>query len=197
MPLTIFDNTTINDENYLRAAQLDKDWPNGRALYVNGDKTFVMKINYIDHLEIIVEQYKITHVEEVEVMKPPPNNPDGKPVKSIERKFTFDYVDIFKAFNNICEASKVIEQFSKFAKSESLGFLTSLPGDLGFFEMSVNLKMPNIWKMIKHCNEKKDIEDFTHYNILKKYMVQVHLFDYEGWMQIRPIVINQTRAYRA
>lgn len=55
MPLTINENTTINDENFLRAAQLDKDWPNGRALYVNGDKSFVMKINFIDHLEIIIE----------------------------------------------------------------------------------------------------------------------------------------------
>lgn len=54
MPLTINENTTINDENFLRAAQLEKDWPNGRALYVNNDKSFVMKINFIDHLEILI-----------------------------------------------------------------------------------------------------------------------------------------------
>jgi hypothetical protein len=71
MPLTINENTTIDDENFLRAAQLDKDWPNGRALYVSGNKTFVMKINFIDHLEIMIDQRKITHVEDVEVMRPP------------------------------------------------------------------------------------------------------------------------------
>jgi hypothetical protein len=60
VPLNINDRTNINDDNFFKAAQLDKDWPNGRAIYVgkstNGDKTFIMKINYIDHLEIIIEQ---------------------------------------------------------------------------------------------------------------------------------------------
>ena len=59
MPLSINENTTINDENFLRAANLDLDWPNGRALYVgkseNGDKTFLMKINYVDHLELLID----------------------------------------------------------------------------------------------------------------------------------------------
>lgn len=86
----------------MRAACLDNDWPNGRAIYIarsnNGDKTFLMKINYIDHLEIIVEQKKITHIEEVEVMKPPKDKPDEKPIKQIERKYTYDLCDIYKGF---------------------------------------------------------------------------------------------------
>lgn len=34
MPLSINENTAINDENFQKAALLEKDWPNGRALYV-------------------------------------------------------------------------------------------------------------------------------------------------------------------
>jgi protein-arginine kinase len=95
MSLSINDNTTINDENFLRAAQLNKEWPNGRALYVSNDKSLVMKINYIDHLEMLIDQNKVMYVEEIEVMKPPPNKPDEKPVKTIERKYTYDYCNIF------------------------------------------------------------------------------------------------------
>jgi hypothetical protein len=67
-----------------------------------------------------------------------------------------------------------------------LGFLTSLPRDLGFFEMSIEIQMPILWKMLKHIYQKKDIEDFAHYNILKKYMVEIELYEDEGWMQLRP-----------
>lgn len=40
--------------------------------------------------------------------------------------------------------------------------------------------------MLKHIYQKKDIEDFAHYNILKKYMVEIELYEDEGWMQLRP-----------
>lgn len=104
MSLSINDNTTIDDENFLRAAQLEKEWPNGRALSVSNDKSLVMKINYIDHLEMQIDQTKLMYVEEVEVMKPPPNEPDAKPVKTIERKYTFDYCNIFQAYEDLCSA---------------------------------------------------------------------------------------------
>lgn len=108
MSLSINDNTTIFDENFLKAAQLGKNWPDGRAIYVSNDKSFVMKINYIDQLEIIIDQTKIMHVEEIEVMKPPKDKPNDKPVKTIERKYTFDYCNILKAYKNLCDASEMI-----------------------------------------------------------------------------------------
>jgi hypothetical protein len=88
---------------------LEKEWPNGRGLYVSNDKSLMMKINYIDHLEILIDQSKKTYVEEYEVMKPPKDKPDEKPVRTIERKYTFDYCNIFKAYKNLCEAHKMIE----------------------------------------------------------------------------------------
>lgn len=112
------------------------------------------------------------YTEEIEVMKPPANDPNGKKMKFLERRYTFDYCDIFKAYQNLCEASALIEETCEFSKSKSLGFLTSLPRDLGYFELEVDLHMPILYKMLKNL---KDIEDFAHHNILKKYMVEVEL----------------------
>ena len=69
----------------------------------DGDRTFLMKINYVDHLEIIIDQKKITHVEEKEVEKPPDkNSTDGKPIKTIERIYSFNFCDIFEGYNKLC-----------------------------------------------------------------------------------------------
>jgi hypothetical protein len=56
MSYSINENTTIDDENFLRQANLDKDWPDGRAIFVNNDKdnAITIKVNYIDHMEITV-----------------------------------------------------------------------------------------------------------------------------------------------
>jgi hypothetical protein len=37
---TINEDTNIDDENFLKAASLDKDWPDGRAIFVNADNSF-------------------------------------------------------------------------------------------------------------------------------------------------------------
>jgi hypothetical protein len=97
----------------------------------------MMKINYVDHLEIVIEQKKKTYVEEVVVKKPPKDRPDKEPVETLERRYTYDLCDIFEGFDSLCRASKIIEDTAKFSKSDKLGFLTSLPRDLGFFELSV------------------------------------------------------------
>ncbi len=120
----------------------------------------MMKLNYVDHLEIVIEQKKITYSEEVEVMKPPPDKPDEAPVKTLERKYSYDLCDIFKGFESLCKASNIIQETTKFSISPQLGYLTSLPRDLGFLEFSVQLEMPFLWKMIKNCAE---IDEFAHY----------------------------------
>lgn len=62
-----------------------------------------------------------------------------------------------------------MEDSNKFSHSDQLGYLTTLPKDLGYFEMTVVLTfMPNIYKMIKNV---KKIEDFAHYEIIEKYQV--------------------------
>jgi hypothetical protein len=60
--------------------------------------------------------------------------------------------------------------------------------------MEIDLQMPILYKML---NSIKDIEDFAHYNILKKYMVKVDLYDQNGLMRIKPQVINLTNVTRA
>ena len=153
-----------------------------------------MKINYIDQLEIMIDQNKYQYVEEIEVMKPPPDKPDEKPVKTIERRYTYDFCDILKAYQNLCKASQMIEKKCKFSYSDKLGYLTSLPRDLGYFEMNILLEMPILWKMINSVDE---IEDFAHYGILEKYKVDLTLFENEGYLELRPRVISYRRVNRA
>lgn len=199
MPLSINENTTINDENFLKAAMLDKDWPDGRALYVgkspNGDRTFLMKINYVDHLEILIDQKKITHIEEIEIEKPPDkNSTDGKPTKAIERRYTYDFCNIYEGYKKLCEVTALIEKTCKFSQSEQLGFLTTLPRDLGFFEMNIGLNMPILYKMMSNSGEP---ENFAHFKILESYQVDMILSDKDGYMEIRPKDINHKKVKRA
>jgi len=41
-------------------------------------------------------------------MKPPPDKPDEAPVKTLERKYSYDLCDIFKGFESLCKASNII-----------------------------------------------------------------------------------------
>jgi hypothetical protein len=40
------------DLKYMEDCDVNKNWPYGRAVFINKDKTFKMKINYVDHVEI-------------------------------------------------------------------------------------------------------------------------------------------------
>ena len=55
-------NLTIENQgqnqNYLDECRAFSYWPYGRAVYINEDKTFKLKVNDIDHLVIISEMYK-------------------------------------------------------------------------------------------------------------------------------------------
>ncbi len=45
-----------SDDRFLEAAGLHRDWPNGRGIFHNNDKTFLVWINEEDHLRIISMQ---------------------------------------------------------------------------------------------------------------------------------------------
>jgi hypothetical protein len=88
----------------LKAANLDKEWPESRALYVNGDDitSFFIKINYIDHLELTICQKKKTTVEEIEFEEKDKLNPDAKPKRMITRTYTYKCCNPFKVFETMC-----------------------------------------------------------------------------------------------
>jgi protein-arginine kinase len=46
------------DGVYLLASKLYDNWPYGRALYCNHDRSFVINVNNVDHLEIKAIQEK-------------------------------------------------------------------------------------------------------------------------------------------
>jgi len=39
-------------ESFLTACKINDDWPQQRGIFLNKDKTFVIKVNFLDHLEI-------------------------------------------------------------------------------------------------------------------------------------------------
>ena len=90
----IFD---INDE-FAIECQLKKDWPSGRAVFFNEDKSFIIKVNREDHLEI---QY-------------------------LEKK-----KDIESFFEKLARISSKLDHKLDFAHEDKLGFVTTLPQNLG------------------------------------------------------------------
>jgi hypothetical protein len=52
----------------------------------------------------------------------------------------------------MCKAHAQIEKVCKFSKTEELGYVTSLPKDLGFFELEIVLEIPTLYDMLKHSD---------------------------------------------
>ena len=74
--------------------------------------------------------------------------------------------DIASQFKQFCAAHQALEAgFAKFARHEAFGYLTTLPKDLGFFELKVELEIPKITYMLKKS-------DARVLDILKKYKIQ-------------------------
>jgi protein-arginine kinase len=45
-------NICLSDDEFSTTYNLMQDWPEGRAVYYNDSLTFVLKVNFEDHLEI-------------------------------------------------------------------------------------------------------------------------------------------------
>lgn len=48
-----YNNEEQIDGNMIGGTELFSDWPYGRAVYVNKDKSFAIKVGNVDHLEIM------------------------------------------------------------------------------------------------------------------------------------------------
>ena len=40
-------------DKYLKSCGMNRDWPNGRGIFINNDKTFMVWVNEEDHLRFI------------------------------------------------------------------------------------------------------------------------------------------------
>jgi arginine kinase len=97
-------------DRFLEACNLNRDWPEGRGIYHNKDKTFLVWINEEDQLRIISMQ---------------------------------PGADIGAVFSRLSRAAAEIEKVAKFAHSNSLGYITSCPTNLGTaLRASVHIHLP-------------------------------------------------------
>jgi creatine kinase/arginine kinase len=85
-------------DRFLESAGLNRDWPEGRGIFHNHDRTFLVWVNEEDQLRIIAMQ------------------PGG---------------NIGDVFARLSRAVTQIEKSIKFAHSDSLGYITSCPTNLG------------------------------------------------------------------
>ena len=96
-----------------------------------------MKINYIDQLEIDLKQ-RLKFKEK----------------KGDERREIESFCDIFKVYQKLCILLYSIESKRKFLYSDKLGYLTSLPKDLGAFDLVVCLRTPILHAIIENLGGK-------------------------------------------
>jgi len=112
-------------DRFLEAAGLNRDWPEGRGIFHNNEKTFLVWVNEEDQLRIISMQ-------------------EGS--------------DIVEVFSRLARAAAEIEKIVKFAHSESLGYLTSCPTNLGTaLRASVHVSLPHLGRRPDELEQIADI----------------------------------------
>ena len=85
-------------DRFLEACGLNRDWPEGRGIFHNNKKTFLVWVNEEDQLRIISMQ---------------------------------PGADIGAVFTRLSNACAIIESVARFARTDSLGYITSCPTNLG------------------------------------------------------------------
>lgn len=107
--------------NVLANCGAARDWPDGRGIFHNKEKTFLVWVNEEDHMRCISMQ-------------------DGGNVKQVFARF----VDCINAVEKSLSASNY-----GYAKSEHLGYITTCPSNVGTgLRASVMLKLPKLYKKI-------------------------------------------------
>lgn len=53
------------EDAFLEASHIKNDWPSGRGIFINNAKTFWIKVNNIDHLEITYETQETGFMEAI------------------------------------------------------------------------------------------------------------------------------------
>ena len=100
-------------DRFLEAAGCNKEWPEGRGIFHNDAKTFLVWLNEEDQLRII----------------------------SMEKGS-----DIGSVFRRLCNAVNAIDTKLGFQHSDSLGYISSCPTNLGTgMRASVHVKIPNAY----------------------------------------------------
>jgi creatine kinase/arginine kinase len=101
-------------DRFLETCGLNREWPEGRGIYHNDAKTFLVWINEEDQLRIISMQQG---------------------------------ADIGEVFSRLSRAATEIEKVAEFSHSETLGYITSCPTNLGTaLRASVHIHLPLLGK---------------------------------------------------
>jgi len=99
-------------DRFLETCGLNREWPEGRGIYHNDAKTFLVWINEEDQLRIISMQQG---------------------------------ADIGEVFSRLSRAATEIEKVAEFSHSETLGYITSCPTNLGTaLRASVHIHLPHL-----------------------------------------------------
>jgi len=103
----------------LIAGGMARDWPDGRGVYLNNDKTFILWVNEEDHLRIVSMQ-------------------KGGDIGAVFKRFCM----------GISEVEKEMKQKGhEYMWSEHLGYILACPSNLGTgIRAGVHIKIPNLSK---------------------------------------------------
>lgn len=105
------------DSEHIDETNLMSDWPYGRAIYVNEDKSFIINVGNIDHLEIKSQLDRNVHKT----------------------------CDINQAFKTLMRGTAHLDKRLSFARDENVGYTTSIMKNLGVLDFSIEF-MPKYYK---------------------------------------------------
>lgn len=110
----------VIDSKYIAETDFMSDWPYGRAIYVNEDKSFIINVGNIDHLEIRAYQDHKSH----------------------------DTCDIETAFKTLMRGTAHLDQHLEFAYDENIGYTTSIVSNLGVLDFKIKFE-PKYFKFYR------------------------------------------------
>ena len=124
------------DSTFLDICKINDDWPKERGLFLNKAKTFCIKVNFLDHLEIT---YAVEDEGFMEVL--------DKFVDALSLLETKNVVAKKEGYLNITgihNAALKPDQISttcRFAHDQKLGYITTLPKLINEFMIKIYLKV--------------------------------------------------------
>ncbi|XP_066297898.1 arginine kinase-like [Branchiostoma lanceolatum] len=131
------------NDKYQAAAGISRDWPEGRGIFYNKDKTFLVWVNEEDHLRIISMQKGISANRNIFSL-------------SIQSKTG---ADVKAVFDRLCRGINTINKAflthaqTEFAFHKHYGYLSSCPTNLGTgMRASVHISVPGSFNDVQLKN---------------------------------------------
>lgn len=125
------------EDNFLNICKINDNWPKQRGVFINKDKTFIVKVNFLDHLEITYNVHELGFMESLDKFQTVLSHLETKGIIA-KKNGPFSIIGIHGS-NPVTDDQ--ITSTCKFAYDQKLGYITTLPKLINEFKLKVWVKV--------------------------------------------------------